>query len=101
MLGHGLRTHKATKSQGGGSDELELLDWEARSRHTPQNSHIERSLSTGVDLGLTKVHHILPLPELVDSPLSKLLPLRFADFLLTRVFGFAALHVSLVRSLYT
>jgi hypothetical protein len=57
-------------------------------------------LYNGVDLGLTKVHHILPLPESVDSPPSELFPLRFADFLLIRVFGFAVL-VSQVRSLCT
>jgi hypothetical protein len=46
---------------------------------------------------LTKVHHILPVPEPVDFPPSELLPLYFAEFLLARVFGFAAPHASLVR----
>jgi hypothetical protein len=46
----------------------------------------------GVGLGLTKVHHIPPLPKPVDSQPSELLPLCFADFLLTWVFGFPTWH---------
>jgi hypothetical protein len=70
------------EESGWGSDEPELLSQEARPRRTPQNCHIKCSLFTIAQIGFTKVHHILPLPEPVDSPQSNCSPYALRSFYL-------------------